>query len=348
MNNPLHRIILACRTQESADRCRKEVLPLLPNPNEKHYNENIIALGCDHTSFANVHKFNEQLRIKLDETYTPSKWVYNGIDVLCLNAAVLVPKDSKPQYTIDEYEVTLQTNYLTPFLLVHLLMDRMNPYSRIILTTSGLFDRVHIQNFNGIYRDNSDDYPMSPTATTSSNNSTKQIRKRFAMIDDTEFHYKTSYAISKLCVVALCLELVQRIPKDRHITINCFSPGLMTTSGLFRHQKVFSNDCNSITSKESRQEQQHSNTDILQKEKTVEWGAGALVYMSIGYETALRNAEYWSDTYSTLGLNSQYGQQFCPMDISNHVPIHTREELWRLSCELVGVPYNEIDDSTFE
>jgi NAD(P)-dependent dehydrogenase (short-subunit alcohol dehydrogenase family) len=361
LNNPLHRIILACRTQESADRACKEVSALLPRTstndeldgdatgthNKNYYTDNIIPLQCDHTSFESIQQFNTQLRIKLEETYTPSKWLYNGIDVLCLNAAVLVPEQSLPQYTVDDCEVTLQTNYFAPFLLVQLLLDRINQGGRIVLTTSGLFDRVSLENFHGI---------LDPTTQQ------QRLRKPITMISDAQpFQYKTAYSVSKLCVVALCSELVDRIPKHRNITINCFSPGLMTTSGLFRNQS-FPNDCthnnhnntnsnNDATNERTnhnhsnekqqahplpQQQPQHS-VDVLLKEKTVEWGAGALVYMALSTDTVQHNGQYWSDTHSTLGAQSQYGIHFTPVDIMNHVPKATRETLWNVSCQVVGV-----------
>ena len=354
MHNPLHRIIVACRTQAKADATRQSLLHLLPPTDDTNrsmkYEDNIIALECDHASFASLREFDERLRIKLNETYTPNKWIYNGIDVLCCNAAILVPKDSAPQYTEDGYEVTFQTNYLSPFRLVQSVMDLMNPGGRIIFTTSGLYDRVQIQNLNGIRAD-----PSTTTGSTTTNANTNtthtthtMVRKYFPMIDDcTEFHYKTSYSISKLCVVGLCAELTERIPSRRNITVNCFSPGLMTASGLFRHQP-FPNDCNDSSSSSSttstskielhphpHPQHDHHTVDILLKEKSVEWGAGALVYMIIGQETGIRNAEYWSDTHSTLGLQSQFGVHFTPIDITNRVQPSTRKELWKLSCQLV-------------
>jgi protochlorophyllide reductase len=311
LNNPLHRIVMACRTQESADLARKEVLAHLPD--DEYYRENIIALACDHTSFDSLRQFNDVLRLRLDETYNTNKWIQNGIDVLCLNAATLVPKDSDPQFTNDEFELTFQTNYLAPFLILHLIMDRINTGARIVLSTSGLYDRVEFKNFNGM-----------------KDSSTGRIRKRFAMIDDSPFHYKTCYSISKLCIVALCAELERRIPKKRHITINCFSPGLMTTSGLFRNQCYLNND--EITM---------HNKHVLLKEKTVGWGAGALVFMAIGQETGIRNSEYWRDADSTLGWDSQYGLHFCPINIENQIDLESRKELWRLSCEMVGISSDE-------
>lgn len=311
MNNPLHRIIIACRSQESANLAREEVLAFLPD--DDYHHENVISLECDHTSFVCIRKFNDMLRRRLNETYNPNKWIYNGIDVLCLNAAVLVPKDAHPQFTKDGFEVTFQTNYLAPFLITHLIMDLINPGARIVFSTSGLFEHVQLKNLNGIL-----------------DSETGCIRKKFVMVDTSPFHYKSSYAMSKLCLVALCAELVRRIPKHRRITVNCFSPGLMTKSGLFRNQDYL-NDC---------EIPMHSK-NILQKEKPVVWGAGALVYMVIGCETGKRNGEYWRDADSTLGWDSKYGQHFCPMNIEHYVDLETSQKLWQLSCELVGMPKDD-------
>jgi hypothetical protein len=113
--------------------------------------------------------------------------------------------------------------------------------------------------------------------------------------------------------------------RNRGIRVNCFSPGLMTTSGLFRNQQ----QCADVFKK--------CKAAVLMKEKAVGWGAGALVYMAIGQETAVRGCEYWRDADSMLGWNSEYGQHFCPVPIESQIDEQTREHLWQLSCQLVGV-----------
>jgi hypothetical protein len=104
----------------------------------------------------------------------------------------------------------------------------------------------------------------------------------------------------------------------------------MTKSGLFRNQDHFNDS-----------ERPMHSENVLLKEKPVVWGAGALVFMAIGRETGLRNGEYWRDADSTLGYDSQYGQQFCPMNIENYVDPETSQTLWQLSLELVGIPNDE-------
>jgi NAD(P)-dependent dehydrogenase (short-subunit alcohol dehydrogenase family) len=301
--NPLHRIVLACRSQERADETREKVAALLPEG--EGYRENVIALACDHTSMESIRRFNELLRIRLTETYSPSKWIYNGIDVLCLNAAVLVDGDADPEFTEDDLETTFQTNYLSAFQLVHLTMDLLNPGARILLATSGLYEREKLL-LDGM---------VDPV--------TGGARKHFDMPDGSTFHFKRSYALSKLCAVAFCAELESRLRKqnEKGIIVNCFSPGLMLSTGLFR-----------------RQRETKLSAGVLALQKTVTWGAGALLYMALAQESGERSGEYWRDANSVLGWRSIYGQNFCPVDITNQFDAETRRMLWEMSLRWIGLP----------
>jgi NAD(P)-dependent dehydrogenase (short-subunit alcohol dehydrogenase family) len=301
--NPLHRIVLACRSQERADETREKVAALLPEG--EGYRENVIALACDHTSMESIRRFNELLRIRLTETYSPSKWIYNGIDVLCLNAAVLVDGDADPEFTEDDLETTFQTNYLSAFQLVHLTMDLLNPGARILLATSGLYEREKLL-LDGM---------VDPV--------TGGARKHFEMPDGSTFHFKRSYALSKLCAVAFCAELESRLRKlnEKGIIVNCFSPGLMLSTGLFRHQRGTK-----------------LSAGVLALQKTVTWGAGALLYMALAQESGERSGEYWRDANSVLGWRSIYGQNFCPVDITNQFDAETRRMLWEMSLRWIGLP----------
>jgi NAD(P)-dependent dehydrogenase (short-subunit alcohol dehydrogenase family) len=263
-----------------------------------------------------VKPFEAELRAKLKETYRVEKWAMNGIDVLCLNAAVLVPQGSEPEFTVDNLEVTFQTNYLTPFLVGNCVLDLLNPGGRVVVATSGLHVGQTL-NFDGMIDDESG-----------------SAKKEFSMIDDSEFHFKQCYTLSKVCNVAYCLEL-NRILQPRGIVANCFSPGLMTTSGLFRHQ-CYSGDSGTFV----------QNKHVLMKEKTVEWGAGALVFMVLADMSGRRGGEFWRDSNSTLGAKAIYGKEFCPCAISEEsISQEKRTQLWRLSCELAGIPcdHNQIE-----
>jgi NAD(P)-dependent dehydrogenase (short-subunit alcohol dehydrogenase family) len=326
--NPMNRIILVARDPEKAKRAREEVLAVLPGGNHKNnkYSENIISMTCDHCRLASVRLFVSELRRTLNESYSADKWAFDGVDVLCLNAAILQPKDSRPEYTEDELEVTFQTNHLAPFLIANLTHDLVNPMSgRIVLATSGLHCNIQLC-LDGLV--------VTDTETG-------QVRKPFDMVDGSEFHFKRSYALSKLCVVAFCAELHRRLcgansnnnngsssNHDGGIRVNCFSPGLMTDSGLFRHQpEVVGGAAPHV-----------HNKNALLNEKSVEWGAGALVYMCLSDEAGKRGCEYWSDADSSMGSIAKYGSDFSPTPISDKVvDAETRERLWRVSYQLAGL-----------
>lgn len=310
--NPIHRIVLVCRTLEKANAAKEGVASVFSDASK--YRCNWIPLACDHCSFDSVRNFNQELRRKLDETYHPSKWAFNGIDVLCLNAAVLQAPNSRPQFSEDGFEVMFQTNHLAPFLIANLTADMMNPGGRIILSTSGLHTSCRLD-LKGI---------VDPA--------TGQIRKGFEMMDGSEFHYKKGYSLSKLCNVAICRELNEKLQRSGVIA-TCFSPGLMTKSGLFRHQPGCVEQIIAV-----------HNADAIRRQKTVSWGAGALVFMAISDEAGREGGLYWRDSESFAASNAVYGKEFCPAPITDEiVEPEQRAMLWNVSSQLVGVPYNYIE-----
>ena len=75
---------------------------------------------------------------------------YPAIDVLCNNAGAIV---QSRQSTVDGHELTMQTNHLAPFLLTHLLRDRLAG-GRVVNTASdahqrGALDPAHLDSPGG-------------------------------------------------------------------------------------------------------------------------------------------------------------------------------------------------------
>jgi protochlorophyllide reductase len=303
--NPLNRIILVARNEEKAAFAKEQVVAVLPEKSQ-YYIDNIIPIVCDHASLESVRQFNGNLRRKLNETYDAKKWAVNGIDVMCLNAAVLMPTDSEAQFTRDGMETTFQTNFLAPFLIVNLTVDLINPGGRVVVSSSGLYCGQKL-NLDGM-----------------ADKGTGMARKGFSMINGKPFHYKTSYSLSKLCVVTFCTELNRRL-ESRGAIANTFSPGLMTTSGLFRHQDSGSYSHSRLSE------------DILKMERTVEFGAGALVFMAWADATGQKGGEYWRDVDSQRCSMTSYGKEFSPSTVSlDAADEEKREKLWELSIQLAG------------
>jgi protochlorophyllide reductase len=168
-------------------------------------------------------------------------------------------------------------------------------------------------------------------STMTKENNRLVVHKRFEMMDGTTFHFKRSYALSKVCNVALSISLQRRFT-SRNVTVNCFSPGLMTSSGLFRHQTQHDME-NSLA---------HSQF-VRDNEKSVAWGGGSLAFMAVCEEAGFQSGMYWSDTDSRKGDKAEYGIEFSPSPISsNAVSEECAEDLWYLFCQLAEVPYRSI------
>lgn len=134
----------------------------------------------------------KQVRKLADEL----KQNYDHIDVLVNNAGAYI----KTRYqSADGYEMTFALNYLSPFLLVSLLIDMLkkSEQGRIINVSSNAHFKGKIQ---------LDDL---------------QSKQQFEGLD--------VYAQSKLAILLFTNELARRL-KNTHITVNALHPGLVATN----------------------------------------------------------------------------------------------------------------------
>jgi len=307
--NPLNRIFVVGRNTRKARMAAEEIASVHPEP--ALFRENVVPIVCDQSSFESVRRFSRELRSKLDETYDPKKWEANGIDALCLNAAVLQPNDVPAQFTEDDIEITFQTNHLSPFLLINLIHGTLNPGGRVVVSSSGLhlYQKLLLEGL------------IDPE--------TGRARRGFETADGAEYNCKKTYAFSKLCNVAMAIELQERL-RRMGIAVLSFSPGLITSTNLFRHHRK-----NNNTIQFPR--------DIMANEKTIQWGAGALVYMATAGQVGKTGGKYWHDPNSGAGPCAIYGKEFRPSDVpDSHISVAGRKKLWSLSCDLAGVAEDTI------
>ena len=117
--------------------------------------------------------------------------IYPQIDVLINNAGGVF---AKRELSVDGIEKTFATNCLAPFLLTHLLLDRLGaaPAGRIVNIASAL----HKADASFI-----DDL---------------QCQKRYRFL--------LAYKFSKLGVILMIYEMARRL-KDSRVTVNCVEPG---------------------------------------------------------------------------------------------------------------------------
>lgn len=124
---------------------------------------------------------------------------YDRLDVLAHNAGL---SSRHRRETTDGIERTLAVNHLAPYLLTHELLDRLRASapSRIVVTSSGIHRRAAL--------DVSD-----------------------LQFEDEAYDALEAYARSKLANVAFTIELATRL---EDVTVNCFHPGFVPSTGLFR------------------------------------------------------------------------------------------------------------------
>jgi len=274
-------------------------------------------MACDNTSLSSVREFCSTLRKHLHHikarggNINNSNLNHGGIDVLCLNAAVLLGEDAKAEFTEDDIEVTFQTNHLAPFLMTHLLYDLINPRGRVVVTSSGLHAFCNFGDFRGCRLGG-------------------KAMKRFEMLNGEEFNHKESYASTKLCNIAFCLALNRRL-RSKNARAICFTPGLIPSSGLFRHQKNWMATAMKKLS--------------VGMNDSVEWGGCMLAWMILSERAFLEDDEMGNTTYwrAPLGISQRGGK--IPDDLFQ-TPVNEdaldrrhQELLWSLSADMVGVEH---------
>ena len=260
----------------------------------------IVPMACEQSSLESVRSFCAELR----ETVKDS-----GLDIVCLNAAMITPSTKSLQFTDDDLEITFQTNHLAPFLQANLLQDLLNDNGRVVVTSSGLHNGPSFHGFKGIV----DDCGI--------------IKKRFEMMDGSEFHNKAAYANSKLCNTTFCLELNQRLQKQGGNKIAImFTPGLIPTSGLFRHGGVLLPVF------------QFTMNYIFKVGSSLEWGGGALAWMAVSDEAGAKGGQFFVTPKGSSHLSPTYGESFCAGPIPNEASSRENQlKLWEISSELCDI-----------
>ena len=337
-----HRLFLATRTREKAEQAANEIRSASQQstPNDQCCNsdknsttgshkhpvadfsesndvvvddDNLYPMVCDHTSLSSVRTFCNELKGLLemigDEENLGGP---AGIDVLCLNAAILLGEDAEAEFTEDGIELTMQTNHFSPYLIGNLLFDHINPGGRVVVTSSGLHAFASFGDFKGVVV----------------NEVTGKIDERnFAMLDGKDYDHKNCYAISKLSNSAFCAALDKRLRQRNAIAVS-FTPGLIPTSGLFRRQKLFHETmCNKETSG---------------MVETEEWGGIFLAWMILSDEVGKEGGKYWRAPFGVSRRGGRIPDDIYASSMNGEAEdVKNQEILWRISAELTGLQESE-------
>ncbi len=126
---------------------------------------------------------------------------YERIDVLAHNAGL---SSATRTETEDGIERTLAVNHLAPYLLTYELLDVLTASepARVVVTASDIHRRGSLD-FDDL-----------------------QYTNDYDALD--------AYARSKLATIAFTFELAERLPADGGVTANCFHPGFIPSTNLFR------------------------------------------------------------------------------------------------------------------
>jgi protochlorophyllide reductase len=122
-------------------------------------------------------------------------------------------------------------------------------------------------------------------------------------------------------------ELQRRLAANdstKGIVANCFSPGLITSTGFFRNQNpVFTKVFDFAASK------------LFKVAETPEWGGAALAYMT---NVDTRGAFYNSPPGSSKYGDEAFGREFTINPASKEAQDDAKaKKLWELSEKLVGI-----------
>lgn len=243
----------------------------------------LIPAGCDLTSLASIKSFAESLQSM------------STIDTLCLNAGIARSTGAKDvARTADGFELTVGTNHFGHFYLHSLLLPKVSANGKIVVTASGVHDPESPGGAQGV------------PATLGDMKGLETEGRHCEMIDGSAFNADKAYKDSKLCNVLFTRELQRRLEaadSTKGITANCFNPGLIVGTGLFRDQnplftKVFD----------------FAATDLLKVGENPNWGGGCLTYMC--NEVSDRGSFYSSDPGSSKYGDAAYGKQFTASKVS--------------------------------
>lgn len=167
-------VVMVCRNRERGEEARREMI-------RQTGNDRIELLLCDLSSLQSVRELAEAFH---------SRW--DSLDVLVNNAGGLF---NRPQTSVDGYEMTFAVNYLAPFLLTHLLQDK--------LQASG---KARIVNVASVMQ-------------------AKTLDPDAAVLPKNPYSSFDAYRTAKLAVIMMTYFMAERVASNG-ITVNALHPGL--------------------------------------------------------------------------------------------------------------------------
>jgi len=206
-------VVMAVRDVEKAKRVAKE----MGMPDNSY-----VAMKLELGSLQSVRDFVANL--KAFKSARP-------LNHLICNAAVYKPKEPKPAWTDDGFEMSMGVNHLGHFLLVNLLLDDMsrakNARCCIVGSITGNTNTVG----GGLV------YPQADLGKLQGFE--KGLKKPISMADGKPFFGAKAYKDSKVCNMMTVSELNRRYHDSTGIVFSSMYPGCIAETALFREKRTW-------------------------------------------------------------------------------------------------------------
>ena len=152
------------------------------------------------------------------------------LDAVVCNAAVYKPKLKQPERSPQGYEISMATNHLGHFLLVQLLLGRLqnssHPSKRVVILGTVTANSKELGGKIPI---------PAPADLGDLSGFEAGFKAPIAMASGKAFKPGKAYKDSKLCNMITTQELHQRLHQETGITFSSLYPGCVADSPLFRN-----------------------------------------------------------------------------------------------------------------
>lgn len=311
-----HRLILVGRSREKSGAAAKSIIEATSVSSDNNTTNSdisttemnkIATFGADMSSMESIRKFSNEVK-------QSALVKQHGIDVVCLNAGMCLPRNSPIEYSVDGYELTVATNHLGPFLLTHEVLPLMNDNGRFVITSSGTHTQVSFASFKGVKKQDGSNEFIDDVSSPRS----------FETLDGSDFHYFKAYSMSKLCNTAFTMELNRRLEhQGRGMIASCFSPGLIPTTGLFQRNNRFAVMIFGWVVR------------LFGFVDSVEWGAGALAWMATDN---IDGGKFYRGPSGISSKGGSYNEHFKPFTVPDEsMDDSSSKALWKWSCLMTKV-----------
>eukprot|EP00579_Thalassiosira_antarctica_P005718 CAMPEP_0201885240 /NCGR_PEP_ID=MMETSP0902-20130614/18374_1 /ASSEMBLY_ACC=CAM_ASM_000551 /TAXON_ID=420261 /ORGANISM="Thalassiosira antarctica, Strain CCMP982" /LENGTH=432 /DNA_ID=CAMNT_0048414371 /DNA_START=26 /DNA_END=1324 /DNA_ORIENTATION=- len=315
-----HEIVLACRTMDKANAAMDKIETNIANDSDDAVEANTLLkslkltpMACDLADLSSIDAFVKNL-----DGQQP-------FDAVCYNAGLARNTGaSDVARTKEGFELTVGTNHLGHFYLHQKLLPLINKDSgRIVVTASGVHDPDSPGGAQGELATLGDLQGFENAVANGS--------KQFDMVDGGEFNADKAYKDSKLCNVLFTREMQRRLNESGSgIKVNCFNPGLIVGTGLFRDQNQVFTKLFDVAA-----------TKLLKVGESTHWGGGAIEWMALGEKMGEDGGLYCSSAPGSSKYGDDaYGKQFGVSEVSKEALASDNgkaKRFWELSEKLVGM-----------